>query len=94
MMLMLFTPVFPFASVIGRWRVTVVIENKSCGVETNEGENGYKAEKPVSENIQAAERVRVVTKFGKETGGIRRGGLLRWFLLDGILGQVCPHLFE
>ena len=40
MMLMFFTPVFPLASGIGRWSVSRVIENKSCGVETNEGENG------------------------------------------------------
>lgn len=40
MLFVLFTPVFPFARGIGRWGVIRVIENESCGVEADEGENG------------------------------------------------------
>ena len=40
MLLVLFAPVFSFAGGIGRWGVIRVIENESCGVEADEGENG------------------------------------------------------
>ena len=92
--LVLFTPVFSFTRGIGRRSFIRFIENESCGVETDEGENGYKAENPINEDFQTAERVCVVTKLGKETVRVRPGVRFRWLLLDRILGQVCQNLFD
>lgn len=36
----LFAPVFSFARGVGRWSVIRFIENESCGIETDKGENG------------------------------------------------------
>ena len=94
MVLVFLTPVFSLACGIGRWSLIWVIENESCGVETNEGENGEKAENPVNEDIQTTKRVSVVTKLGKKTVGVRHDVWFRRLLFDRILGQACPRLFD
>ena len=63
----LFTPMFaPVRGMRRRW----LVENKSCCAETNEGENGEKAENPVGQDIHTAQRHCVVTKLGEESAGI------------------------
>jgi hypothetical protein len=87
----LFTPVFPPGCGV---ESRSLVENESCRTETDEGENGEKAENPVDEDIHTAKRLHVVTKLGKESVGVRRKVWFRWLLLDGILGEACPYLFD
>lgn len=72
-----------------------LIKNKSCCTETNKGENAEKAENPIGEYIHTAERLCVITKFGEEPVGFRYDIWFRCLVLhNGVLGEVCPCLFD
>ena len=85
-----FAPVFPPGCGAGGWGL---VDDESCCAETDEGENGEKAENPVGEDVYTTKGLRVVAKVGEEPDGVRWDIRFRRFLLlDGILGEACPYL--
>jgi len=92
MVFVLFTPVFPPGCDVVR---RSLVENEGCCTETDEGEDGEKSEDPANKYIHTAERLRVVTNLGDESGGIRYNIWFWWpLLLNGSFGEACPYLFD
>lgn len=66
-LLVLFTPMLsPVCSMDGG----SLVENESCCIETDESEDGEKAENSVDEDIYTAKRLCVMTKLSGETAGV------------------------
>ena len=70
MLFVLFTPVLAFICGMGRGRL-VLFKNESHCTENDKGENGEETENPVGEDIHTTKRLRMVTKFGEESVGVR-----------------------
>lgn len=68
MLFVFFTPMLSSVCDMGR---RSLIENESCCTETNESENGEKAENSVDKDIYTAKGLCVTVKLDEETAGVR-----------------------